>query len=70
MLEAALAYFDKMKPSCVDAGVRYEARADRRKEEIQPLAQRRLLEMRRGASQWRLAFPVMPLPGAGDGALP
>merc|ERR1719211_240366 len=34
-LDAALAYFDKLKPSCVDAGVSYEDRVTRRKEEIQ-----------------------------------
>merc|ERR1719487_666888 len=32
-LDAALAYFDKLKPSCVDAGVSYEERVARRKEE-------------------------------------
>merc|ERR1719380_200737 len=32
-LDAALAYFDKLKPSCVDAGVSYEDRVTRRKEE-------------------------------------
>merc|ERR1719271_861861 len=32
-LDAALAYFDKLKPSCVDAGVSYEDRVGRRKEE-------------------------------------
>jgi len=31
---AALAYFDKLKPSCVDSGVSYEDRVARRKEEI------------------------------------
>merc|ERR1719198_1899848 len=36
-LDAALAYFDKLKPSCVDAGVSYEDRVTRRKEEIQSL---------------------------------
>lgn len=36
-LDAALAYFDKLKPSCVDAGVSYEDRVDRRKEEIESL---------------------------------
>ena len=34
-LDAALAYYDKLKPSCVDAGVSYEARVARRKEEIE-----------------------------------
>merc|ERR1712129_575801 len=33
-LDAALAYFDKLKPSCVDAGVSYEDRVNRKKEEI------------------------------------
>jgi len=36
-LDAALAYFDKLKPSCVDAGVSYEERVARRKEEIESL---------------------------------
>merc|ERR1719436_1337475 len=36
-LDAALAYFDKLKPSCVDAGVSYESRVTRRKEEIESL---------------------------------
>merc|ERR1711904_301913 len=36
-LDAALAYFDKLKPSCVDAGVSYEDRVGRRKEEIESL---------------------------------
>merc|ERR1719195_1927627 len=36
-LDAALAYFDKLKPSCVDAGVSYEYRVKRREEEIQSL---------------------------------
>merc|ERR1711988_895407 len=36
-LDAALAYFDKLKPSCIDAGVSYEDRVARRKEEIESL---------------------------------
>merc|ERR1719310_1369067 len=36
-LDAALAYFDKLKPSCVDSGVSYDARVARRKEEIESL---------------------------------
>merc|ERR1719359_1973309 len=32
-LDAALAYFEKLKPTCVDAGVSYEERVARRKEE-------------------------------------
>merc|ERR1740122_7012 len=36
-LDAALAYFDKLKPSCVDAGVSYESRVSRRQEEIESL---------------------------------
>merc|ERR1719201_2066280 len=36
-LTAALAYFDKLKPSCVDQGMSYEERVARRKEEIQSL---------------------------------
>jgi cell division septum initiation protein DivIVA len=36
-LDAALAYFDKLKPSCVDASVSYDSRVERRKEEIESL---------------------------------
>merc|ERR1719198_1328145 len=36
-LDAALAYYDKLKPSCVDAGVSYEERVKRREAEIQSL---------------------------------
>jgi len=36
-LDAALAYFDKLKPSCVDAGVSYEDRVARRQAEIESL---------------------------------
>jgi len=36
-LDAALAYFDKLKPSCVDSGVSYDDRVARRKEEIESL---------------------------------
>jgi histone H3/H4 len=36
-LDAALAYFDKLKPSCVDSGVSFEDRVARRKEEIESL---------------------------------
>jgi len=36
-LDAALAYYEKLKPSCVDAGTSYEDRVARRKEEIQSL---------------------------------
>merc|ERR1719174_2359336 len=36
-LATALAYYDKLKPSCVDAGVSYEDRVARRKEEIESL---------------------------------
>merc|ERR1740129_2346929 len=38
-LDAALEYFDKLKPSCVDAGVSYEDRVARRKQEIESLQQ-------------------------------
>jgi len=34
-----LQYFDKLKPSCVDAGVSYEDRVARREEEIESLKQ-------------------------------
>merc|ERR1719399_79505 len=36
-LDAALAYYEKLKPSCVNTGVSYEDRVARRKEEIQSL---------------------------------
>jgi len=36
-LDAALAYYERLKPSCVDAGVNYEDRVQRRKEEIESL---------------------------------
>eukprot|EP00928_Gymnodinium_smaydae_P099831 TRINITY_DN963_c0_g1_i2.p1 TRINITY_DN963_c0_g1~~TRINITY_DN963_c0_g1_i2.p1 ORF type:complete len:707 (-),score=219.16 TRINITY_DN963_c0_g1_i2:71-2131(-) len=36
-LDAALSYYDKLKPSCVDAGTSYEDRVSRRKEEIESL---------------------------------
>jgi len=36
-LDASLAYFEKLRPSCVDAGVSYEDRVQRRREEIQSL---------------------------------
>ncbi|CAK0841375.1 unnamed protein product, partial [Prorocentrum cordatum] len=36
-LNAALDYYDKLKPSCVDAGVSYDQRVSRRKEEIESL---------------------------------
>jgi len=36
-LDAALDYYDKLKPDCVDMGLSYEDRVKRRKEEIQSL---------------------------------
>merc|ERR1719428_1762402 len=36
-LDAALAYFDKLKPTCVNTGESYEERVARRKEEIESL---------------------------------
>jgi len=36
-LDAALAYFDKLKPTCVGAGSSYQDRVERRKNEIQSL---------------------------------
>jgi len=36
-LAAALDYYEKLKPSCVDSGVSYEERVQRREEEIQSL---------------------------------
>mmetsp|Transcript_53314 Transcript_53314/g.152824 ORF Transcript_53314/g.152824 Transcript_53314/m.152824 type:complete len:687 (-) Transcript_53314:67-2127(-) len=37
MLDEALAYYDKLKPSCIDTGLSYEDRVLKRKEEIQSL---------------------------------
>merc|ERR1719247_2469687 len=36
-LDSAVEYYEKLKPTCVDAGVSYEDRVARRKEEIQSL---------------------------------
>jgi hypothetical protein len=36
-LDAALSYYDKLKPSCVDSGMSFEDRVQRRKEEIESL---------------------------------
>jgi len=36
-LDAALAYYDKLKPSCIDSGVSYEDRVARREEEVESL---------------------------------
>jgi len=36
-LDAALQYYDKLKPSCIDSGVSYEERVARREEEIKSL---------------------------------
>jgi hypothetical protein len=36
-LDAALQYYDKLKPDCVDAGVSYEERVKRREEELESL---------------------------------
>jgi len=36
-LTAALSYYEKLKPTCVDSGISYEDRVARRKEEIQSL---------------------------------
>merc|ERR1719454_712760 len=36
-LDKALAYYEKLKPSCVDSGITYEERVKRREEEIQSL---------------------------------
>jgi len=36
-LDAALDYYEKLKPSCVDTGISYEDRVKRREEEIQSL---------------------------------
>jgi len=44
-LDAALAYYDKLKPSCVNAGVSYEERVKRRQDEIESLQEAlRILE--------------------------
>jgi len=36
-LDAALAYYEKLKPTCVDSGITYEERVKRREAEIQSL---------------------------------
>jgi len=36
-LNAAMAYFEKLKPTCIETGVSYEDRVQRRKEEIESL---------------------------------
>merc|ERR1719207_26636 len=36
-LDAALAYYEKLKPDCIDSGISYEERVARRKEEIASL---------------------------------
>merc|ERR1719191_1754374 len=36
-LDAALSYYEKLKPSCIDAGVSYDDRVARRGEEIESL---------------------------------
>jgi outer membrane murein-binding lipoprotein Lpp len=36
-LDAAIAYYEKLKPTCVDSGITYEERVKRREEEIQSL---------------------------------
>jgi len=36
-LQAAIDYYDKLKPDCIDSGVSYEERVARRKEEIESL---------------------------------
>jgi uncharacterized protein YoxC len=38
-LDEALAYYDKLKPTCVDSGITYEERVKRREEEIQSLGE-------------------------------
>merc|ERR1719454_1453270 len=36
-LDKAIAYYEKLKPTCVDSGITYEERVKRREEEIQSL---------------------------------
>merc|ERR1712194_480033 len=44
-LQSALAYFEKLRPACIDTGVSYEERASKREEEIQSLREAlRMLE--------------------------
>merc|ERR1719265_2559720 len=38
-LDKAMAYYDKLKPTCVDSGISYEERVKRREEEIQSLGE-------------------------------
>ena len=65
-LDAALAYYDKLKPSCVDAGVSYEDRVARRKEEIEyPLASTsKIVEM-----HVEVSFLVRPLEDASPNSM-
>jgi chromosome segregation ATPase len=45
-LNAATAYYDKLKPSCVDSGVTYDDRVEKREEEIESLREAlRILSM-------------------------
>jgi len=44
-LDAAMQYYEKLKPSCVDSGLSYQERVGRREEEIQSLKEAlRILE--------------------------
>jgi len=36
-LDAALKYYDKLKPDCIDSGMSFEERVARRKEELESL---------------------------------
>merc|ERR1719316_1500816 len=38
-MDEAMAYYDKLKPTCVDSGISYEERVKRREEEIQSLGE-------------------------------
>merc|ERR1719161_539042 len=38
-LDKAMAYYDNLKPTCVDSGISYEERVKRREEEIQSLGE-------------------------------
>merc|ERR1719310_625606 len=56
-LDAAMDYFTKLKPSCVDAGESYEDRVARRKEEIESLQQPSAFSMARTSREIKTRFP-------------
>merc|ERR1712064_266933 len=62
-LDAALAYYDKLKPSCVEASVAPENRVARREEEIQSLQEALRSSTARPERSWmKRAFPLHVAP--------